>query len=158
MRTRQRPRLDTTELLELHPVAQLLERHALERARPFDAAAIADLRAANRRLGEVAGHPAKALVADHQVRGLLTERCHDGRLLSLLAEVRFALLPYRRLAMESPVRVIGRCDEHDAIIDVVERGEPRPAARLLGHSAARELDGLLEILEPAPARASALSS
>jgi DNA-binding GntR family transcriptional regulator len=156
--TRQIQHLDVDELRELHAATQVLERLALERARPFDEGAIADLRAANERLGEVAGNAAKALIADHQVRGLLTERCRDGRLLALLAEVRFALLPYRRVAMESPVRVIGRCDEHAAIIDVVERGERRLAARLLADSAARELDALLEILEPAPSRAAALSS
>ena len=158
MRTPKTPHLDVDELRELHAATQVLERLALEHARPFDAAAIGDLRAANRRLGEVAGHAAKALIADHQVRGLLTERCRDGRLLALLAEIRFALLPYRRVAMESPVRVIGRCDEHEAIIDVVERAEPALAARLLADSSARELDALLEILEPAPSRAPALSS
>jgi DNA-binding GntR family transcriptional regulator len=158
VRTPQRPPHDLDELRELHSAAQVLERLALERARPFDAAAVADLRAANRRLGEVAGHAAKALVADHQVRGLLTERCRDGRLLALLAEVRFALLPFRRVAMESPVRVIGRCAEHDAIIDVVERGEPRAAAQLLADSAARERDVLLEMLVPAASRTPALSS
>lgn len=158
MRTRKTQHVDVEELRELHAAAQVLERLALERARPFDAAAIADLRAANRRLGEVPGDAAKALIADHQVRALMTERCRDGRLLALLAEVRFALLPYRRVAMESPLRVIGRCDEHEAIIGLVQRGETARAARLLADSAARELDALLEVLEPAPSRAPALSS
>jgi DNA-binding GntR family transcriptional regulator len=152
------PRLDVDELRELHAAAQILERLALERARPFDAGAIADLRAANARLGEVTGQAAKALVADHQVRGLLTEHCHDRRLLALLAEVRFALLPFRRLAMESPVAVLARTDEHDEIIDLVERGDAAAAAGRLGDSGARELDGLLALLEPAPPRMPALSS
>jgi hypothetical protein len=48
--------------------------------------------------------------------------------------------------------------ELHAAAQVLERGEPRAAARLLADSAARELDGLLDILEPAPSRAPALSS
>src|SRR5437763_15241362 len=100
VRRRPRPRPDAGELRELHLSAQLLERLALERAGPFADAALGELRAANARLGEVAGHAAKALIADHQVRGLLTEPCGDGRVLALLAEVRFALLPHRRPAME----------------------------------------------------------
>jgi DNA-binding GntR family transcriptional regulator len=158
VRPRSTPILDVHELRELHAAAQILERLTLERARPFDARAVADLRAANARLGEVAGQAAKALVADHQVRGLLTEPCADRRLLELLAEVRFALLPFRRLAMESPVAVLARLDEHDAIIDLVERGDAAAAAERLGDSGARELDGLLALLEPAPSRAPALSS
>jgi DNA-binding GntR family transcriptional regulator len=97
-------------------------------------------------------------VADHQVRGLLTEPCHDRRLLELLAEVRFALLPFRRPAMECRATVLARLDEHDEIIDLVERGDAAAAAGRLGDSGARELDTLLALLEPAPPRAAALSS
>jgi DNA-binding GntR family transcriptional regulator len=158
VRLRPRTRPDAGELRELHASAQLLERLALERSGPFDAAALAELRAANARLGEVAAHPAKALIADHQVRGLLTEPCRDGRVLALLAEIRFALLPHRRPAMESPLRVIRRADEHAAVIEALARGERGCAARLLQRSAAAELEVLVELVEPAPSRARALSS
>ncbi|WCB95486.1 hypothetical protein DSM104299_04234 [Baekduia alba] len=138
--------LDVDELCELRPTAQILERLALQDGADLDAAAIDRLRTANRRLGQAAGDPDEAVIADHRVRSLLTERCPDRRLLTLLAEVRVALLPYRRAGLAPAARVLARCAEHHGIIDAVERGEHRRAGRLLAESTARELGGLAEAL------------
>jgi DNA-binding GntR family transcriptional regulator len=138
--------VDVDELCELRPTAQILERLALERGGPFDAAAVAALRAANRRLGAVAADPDQAVAADHEVRTLLTERCRDRRLLTLLAEVRVALLPYRRAGLAVPARVHRRCAEHRGVIDAVERGDGRRAGRLLADGTGRELGGLVAAL------------
>jgi DNA-binding GntR family transcriptional regulator len=141
------PRLDVDELCELRPTAQILERLALQDGPEFDAAAVARLRAANRRLGQAAHDPDRAVVADHHLRSLLTERCPDRRLLALLAEVRVALLAYRRAGLTPAARVLARCAEHHGVIDAVERGDNRRAGRLLAESTARELGSLVEALQ-----------
>jgi DNA-binding GntR family transcriptional regulator len=123
--------LDPGEWLELTPSLLILEAVAVRELPPFDAAAIAELRAANERLRESAGHPAKAAIADNEFHRLLLANCRNQRVLDAIDPVRRALLDYERVYMLSPERLARSVAEHEAIIAALEAGDHARAADLV---------------------------
>jgi DNA-binding GntR family transcriptional regulator len=120
--------LDATELRELIPSLLILEGVALRESPPFDADAIAQLRAVNQRLHDSAGDPTAAALADDEFHRRLTARCGNERLLGVVDVVRKALLRYERAYMLSPERLKRSVDEHEAIVAALEAGDHDLAA------------------------------
>jgi DNA-binding GntR family transcriptional regulator len=123
--------LDPAELRELNPSVLILEALAVRESPPFGAAAIAKLRAANKRLLDSAGDAKAAALADDEFHRRLTADCGNPRLLEVLAPVRRAMLAYEREYMLSPERLARSVDEHEAIVAALERGDHERAAELV---------------------------
>jgi DNA-binding GntR family transcriptional regulator len=130
-RLREADCLDPAELRELNPSLLILEALAVRESPPFDAEAIAELRAANQRLLESAGDPAAAALADDEFHRRLTADCGNPRLLEVVDPVRRALLAYERAYMLSPERLARSVGEHDAIVSALERGDHELASDLV---------------------------
>jgi DNA-binding GntR family transcriptional regulator len=120
--------LDIAELRELVPSVLMLEAQAIRDSPPFDAAAIAELRAANQRLRDSAGDPDAATEADDDFHRRLTARCGNAQLLEVVDVVRKALLSYERVYFVSPERLAGSVAEHEAIVAALEAGDHGRAA------------------------------
>jgi DNA-binding GntR family transcriptional regulator len=120
--------LDPNELRELIPSLLILESVAVRESPPFDAEAIAALRAANRRLQDSADDPAAAALADDEFHRRLTAGCGNAHLLEVVDLVRKALLEYERLYMLSSERLARSVGEHEAIVAALESGDHALAA------------------------------
>jgi DNA-binding GntR family transcriptional regulator len=130
-RLREADALDPAELRELNPSLLILEALAVRESPPFDADAIAELRAANKRLLDSAGDASAAALADDDFHRLLTKDCGSPRLLEVVDPVRRALVAYERVYMLSPERLARSVDEHESIIAALEHGDHARAADLL---------------------------
>jgi DNA-binding GntR family transcriptional regulator len=119
---------DPAELRELIPSLLILESLAVRDSPPFDAEAIAGLRAANRRLRESAGDATEAAEADDEFHRRLTAACDNPQLLEVADVVRKALLDYEREYMLSPERLAQSVDQHEAIVAALEEGDHARAA------------------------------
>jgi DNA-binding GntR family transcriptional regulator len=120
--------LDPAELRELIPSLLILESVAVRESPPFDAAAIADLRAANRRLRDSAGDPTAAALADDAFHRRLAAGCGNAQLLEVVDLVRKALVRYERVYMLSPERLAQSVEEHEAVVAALESGDNALAA------------------------------
>jgi DNA-binding GntR family transcriptional regulator len=120
--------LDPAELRELIPSLLILEGVAVRESPPFDAEAIAALRAANRSLVDSADDPAAAARADDEFHRRLTAGCENAHLLEVVDLVRKALMGYERLYMLSPERLARSVGEHEAIVAALESGDHTLAA------------------------------
>jgi DNA-binding GntR family transcriptional regulator len=134
--------LDPAELRELIPSLLILEDVAVRDSPPFDAAAIASLRSANRRMLDAAGDPGAAAQADDEFHRLLTAGCGDAHLLEVVDLVRNALLGYERLYMVSPERLARSVGEHEAIVAALEAGDHALAAERVRANFTSGLPGL----------------
>jgi DNA-binding GntR family transcriptional regulator len=123
--------LDPAELRELIPSVLILEGVAVRESPPFDAEAIAELRAANQRIRDSAGDASAAAKADDDFHRRLTAACDNPRLLEVVELVRQALMRYERLYMLSPERLARSVAEHEAIIEALEAGDHALAAERL---------------------------
>jgi len=130
-RLREADSLDPAELRELNPSLLILEALAVRESPPFGADAIAELRAANKRLLDSAGDAAAAALADDDFHRRLTADCGNPRLLEVVDPVRRAMLAYERVYMLSPERLARSVDEHEAIVAALERGDHARAAELV---------------------------
>jgi DNA-binding SARP family transcriptional activator len=139
--------LAVTEARRLYPSVIVLESLAIRQTPPFDAAAIADLRAANARMRAVAEDAAAAAVADDDFHRRLTANCGNAHLLAALDPIRRELLAYEHVYMREPVRVERSAAQHDAIIDALARGDHAGAAQLLRGNLSSGLPDLREALE-----------
>jgi DNA-binding GntR family transcriptional regulator len=126
---RQADVFDPAELRELIPTLLILEALAVRAAPPFDADAIAGLRAANRRMRDSAGDAAAAALADDEFHRGLTAGCDNRRLLEMVDLVRKALLEYERTYMLSSDRLARSVAEHEAIVAALEAGDHELAAQ-----------------------------
>ena len=134
--------LDPAELRELIPSVLILEGVAIRESPPFDAEAIAKLRAANQRLRDSAGDASAAAKADDDFHRRLTADCENPRLLEVVELVRQALMRYERLYMLSPERLARSVDEHEAIVAALEAGDHVLAAERLRENFTSGLPGL----------------
>jgi DNA-binding GntR family transcriptional regulator len=125
---RQADLLDPAELRELIPSLLILEAVAVRESEPFDAAAIAELRAANQRIRDSEGDAAAAAAADDEFHRRLLAGCANAELLQVVDLVRKALLRYEHLYMLSPERAARSVDEHEAIVAALEAGDHALAA------------------------------
>jgi DNA-binding GntR family transcriptional regulator len=121
-------RLDAGELRELYPAALMLECLAVREAPPYDARTLGVMREANARLRS-AVDPIAAMAADDDFHVALLRHCDNERLLDVLRPVRRSLLRYERAYMIEPERIERSADQHDAIIDALERGDRAAAAQ-----------------------------
>jgi 8-oxo-dGTP diphosphatase len=125
---RQADLLDPDELRELIPSLLMLEGVALRASPPFDAEAIAGLRAANAELRDAADDPMAAVRADDEFHRRLTAGCSNAELLGVVDLVRHALVGYERKYLASPERLALSVDEHEAIVAALEAGDNALAA------------------------------
>jgi DNA-binding GntR family transcriptional regulator len=125
---RQADLLDPAELRELIPSLLILESVAVRESPPFDADAIAALRAANQRVVDAEGDAKAAARADDEFHRRLTAHCGNRRLLEVVDLVREALMGYERLWMLSPERLAQSVAEHEAIVVALEAGDNALAA------------------------------
>jgi len=125
---RQADLLDPAELRELIPSLLILERVAVQESPPFDAEAIAGLRAANQRLVESAGDATASAQADDEFHRRLTAGSTNAQLLEVVDLVRKALLRYERLYLLSQERLERSVREHEAIVQALESGDHALAA------------------------------
>jgi DNA-binding GntR family transcriptional regulator len=125
---RQADVFDPAELRELIPSVLVLEAVAVRESPPFDADAIAELRAANQRMVESGGDGPAAALADDQFHRRLTAACGNPRLLEVVDLIRKALLDYERTYMLSPERLATSVAEHEAIVAALEAGDHELAA------------------------------
>jgi DNA-binding GntR family transcriptional regulator len=130
-RLREADCLDPAELRELNPSLLILEALAVRESPPYGAEAIAELRAANKRLLESAGDPSAAALADDEFHRRLTADCGNPRLLEVVDPVRRALMAYERVYMLSPERLARSVDEHEAIVAALECGDHERASDLV---------------------------
>jgi DNA-binding GntR family transcriptional regulator len=124
-------RLDPAELRELYPSVLILEALAIRESPRFDAAGIAELRAANQRLLDSEGDAAAAAQADDDFHRRLTADCGNPQLLEVLGPVRQALLAYERVYMLSPERLARSARQHEAIVATLEQGDHERASELV---------------------------
>jgi DNA-binding GntR family transcriptional regulator len=120
--------LDPAELRELIPSLLLLEATAIREAPPFDADAIAALRAINQRVSDSEGDATAAAQADDDFHRRLLAGCRNAHLLDVVDLVRKALLGYERLYMLSPDRLALSVEQHEAIVAALEAGDHALAA------------------------------
>jgi DNA-binding GntR family transcriptional regulator len=140
---------DGAQAREINAIAGILGSLAIELAPPFDAAAVDELRAANRRFAQSGGDAVALAVADHELHRRLSEPCADERLLKTLASVRRSIYRWHLAVAPDPDDVERAAADHDAIIDALERGDhPAAAQELREHVAA----GLSRLLTAAVAR------
>ena len=139
---RQADVLDPAELRELIPSLLILEGIAIRESPPFDAEAIAALRAANQRLSDSKADPTAAALADDDFHRRLTGGCTNSSLLEAVDLVRKALLSYERLYMLSPERLARSVDEHEAIVAALESGDHALAADRVRENFTSGLPGL----------------
>ena len=125
---RQADLLDPDELRELIPSLLMLEGVAVRASPPFDADALAALRAANAQLSDASGDPMAAVRADDEFHRLLTVGCDNPDLLEVVEMVREALVGYEREYMTSPERLARSVGEHEAIVAALEAGDHALAA------------------------------
>ena len=125
---RQADLLDPAEVRELIPSLLILEGVAIRETPPFDAEAIAALRAANGRLRDSADDPGAAVSADDEFHRRLVAGSEDAHLVEVIDLVRKALLGYERLYMLSPERLARSVAEHEAIVAALETGDNALAA------------------------------
>lgn len=141
--------LDPAELRELIPSLLILEGVAIRESAPFDASAIAGLRAANQRIRDSKGDPSAAAQADDDFHRLLTAGTENAHLLEVVDLVRRALLRYERLYMLSTERLERSVAEHEAIIAALEAGDHALAAERVRENFTSGLPDLdAEISEP----------
>jgi DNA-binding GntR family transcriptional regulator len=120
---RQADLLDPAELRELIPSLLILEGVAVRESPPFDAKAIAALRAANQRLLDSAGDATAAARADDEFHRRLIAGCENAHLLAVVDLVRKALTSYERLYMLTQGRLARSFGEHEAILAALEQGD-----------------------------------
>jgi DNA-binding GntR family transcriptional regulator len=120
--------LDPAELRELIPSLLILEAVAVGESPPFDAEAIAALRASNRQLLDSAGDAAAGASADDEFHRRLTAGCTNAHLREVIDLVRKALLGFERVYLTSPERAARSVDEHEAIVAALEIGDHALAA------------------------------
>ncbi len=120
--------LDPAELRELIPSLLILEAVAVGESPPFDAEAIAALRASNRQLLDSAGDAAAGASADDEFHRRLTAGCKNAHLREVIDLVRKALLGFERVYLTSPDRAARSVEEHEAIVAALEIGDHALAA------------------------------
>jgi DNA-binding GntR family transcriptional regulator len=120
--------LDPAELRELIPSLLILEAVAVGESPPFDAEAIAALRASNRQLLDSAGDAAAGASADDEFHRRPTAGCTNAHLREVIDLVRKALLGFERVYLTSPERAARSVDEHEAIVAALEIGDHALAA------------------------------
>jgi DNA-binding GntR family transcriptional regulator len=140
--------LAVVEARRLFPSVMVLESLAVRQTPPFDAAGLAELRAANARLLGARTDPAAAIAADDDFHRQLTAGCGNEHLLAALRPVRRALLRYEQVYMRDPARVERSAAQHDAIIEALARGDHAEASQRVRENLAGGLPELTTALEP----------
>ena len=139
--------LAVSEARLLYPTVVVLESLAVRQMPRLDGAALDALRAANDRLRAAADDPSAAIAADDDFHRVLTSGCGNEHLLAALGPVRRALLRYERVYMREPVRIERSVDQHEGIIEALERGDHADAAQRVRENLLGGLPDLREALE-----------
>jgi DNA-binding GntR family transcriptional regulator len=128
------PTEPVSRLLELYPIVAALEVLAAELALPqIDPRLVTELRAINRRMEacvERRDGPG-GITLNHEFHRVLSSRCGNNRLCELLDELRSQVLRLEYWSAEHEPQASEAVEQHDAILDALERAEYDAALRLL---------------------------
>jgi DNA-binding GntR family transcriptional regulator len=119
--------LSVDEARELYPLIATLEAMAVRRGRPADVSGLRDLNMQFRR----ASSPSLALAADRNWHEALIARCAAPRTAALLTPLRVVAARYEYRYFSGAAAIRASAEQHDQVIQLLERGRVPPAASLL---------------------------
>jgi DNA-binding GntR family transcriptional regulator len=119
--------LSVDEARELYPVIGTLEAMAVRRGHLADLSGLRDLNLQFRR----ASNPARALGADRGWHEALVARCVTPRIAALLTPLRIVAARYEYRYFSRAAAIRASADQHDRVIDLLERGRFTQAASLV---------------------------
>lgn len=121
--------LETETAEELTLIASDLERLAVSLTEDFSDDHLAELRRLNEKRRAVADQPAECVMADREWHDELVSRCGNEQLVQILDLVRNRLYRYGRAFMQDDFRVEEALDQHERIMDALERCDRDDALR-----------------------------
>ena len=119
--------LSVDEARELYPLIATLEAMAVRRGRPSDVSALRDVNLRFRR----ASSPSLALAADRNWHEALIAQCAAPRTAALLTPLRVVAARYEYRYFSRAAAIRASADQHDQVIQLLERGRVPQAASLL---------------------------
>lgn len=133
------PKFGAEELVEMFEVMAELEgmcgRLAARRLTDEERADLARVHEESRKIVED-GDPDDYYALNDRFHGIIYEGCHNNFLMNQVWNMRRRLRPYRRLQLRVRGRILSSFDEHEKIVDAINRGDGRAAEELLrGHVA-----------------------
>jgi DNA-binding GntR family transcriptional regulator len=138
--------LSEIEVREGYPVVILLEGLAVRTTAAFPAEAIARLREINVAMAGESGDPLAAATHDWQFHEELVRHCGNEQLLSTLRPLKRLMLRYEYHYMSAEDFVSRSVDQHEGIIEALERGDRDGASALVEDNFRDSLPGILEQL------------
>jgi DNA-binding GntR family transcriptional regulator len=138
--------LSEIEVREGYPVVILLEGLAVRTTAEFPAEAIERLREINAAMAGETGDPLAAATHDWQFHEELVRHCGNEQLLGTLRPLKRLMLRYEYHYMSAEDFVTRSVDQHEAIIQALERGDRDGASALVEDNFRDSLPGILEQL------------
>jgi DNA-binding GntR family transcriptional regulator len=138
--------LSEIEVREGYPVVILLEGLAVRTTPSFPPEAIARLREINDVMATQSTDPMAAATHDWEFHEELVRHCRNEQLLSTLRPLKRLLLRYEYTYMSAEDFVSRSVQQHNEIIERLERGECDAAAALVEDNFRDSLPGILEQL------------
>ena len=138
--------LSEIEVREGYPVVILLEGLAVRTTAEFPPEAVARLREINAAMADQRDDAMAAATHDWEFHEELVRHCANDQLLSTLRPLKRLLLRYEYAYMAAEDFVSRSVDQHEQIVQALERGEPDVASALVEGNFRDSLPGILEQL------------
>jgi DNA-binding GntR family transcriptional regulator len=138
--------LSEIEVREGYPVVILLEGLAVRTTAEFPAEAIERLREINAAMAGETGDPLAVATHDWRFHEELVRYCGNEQLLGTLRPLKRLMLRYEYQYMSAEDFVTRSVDQHEAIIQALERGDRDRASALVEDNFRDSLPGILEQL------------
>jgi DNA-binding GntR family transcriptional regulator len=138
--------LSEIEVREGYPVVILLEGLAVRSTPDFPPEAVARLREINATMADERGDAMAAATHDWEFHEELVRHCHNEQLLSTLRPLKRLLLRYEYTYMSATDFVGRSVDQHEEIIQALERGDRDAASAVVEANFRDSLPGILEQL------------
>jgi len=138
--------LSEIEVREGYPVVILLEGLAVRTTPDFPPEALARLREINAAMAEERTDAMAAATHDWEFHEELVRHCNNEQLLSTLRPLKRLLLRYEYTYMSAADFVSRSVDQHEGIIQALERGDREAASALVEDNFRDSLPGILDQL------------
>ena len=138
--------LSEIEVREAYPVAILLEGLAVRTTSGFPAEALARLREINEAMADERNDAMASATHDWEFHEELVRHCANDQLISTLRPLKRLLLRYEYTYMSATDFVSRSVDQHEEIIQALERGDRDVASALVEDNFRDSLPGILEQL------------
>lgn len=122
---------DAAQARQVYPILGALEALAVRSSPQLPSATIANLESLNRSLQEQSGSRADALQIDIEWHRAITSGCDNDLLLDKVEELRRRVVLIEVAYMRQGQLLARSVNQHQSIIDCLQRGEHREAAELL---------------------------